>query len=110
MHPQPAYRWSRHGTMPDLARRLPSGTILLEARENPLAGGTVLYTPVSAHDQGADLDQQVARLAAWATGQGVAVAEVVCEGRLGHERQRSKLRRLLAGRQMRVIVVEHPTD
>jgi len=67
----------------------------------------VLYAPVSAHDQGADLDQQVARPAAWATDQGVAVAEVVCGGRLGHERQRSKLRRLLADRQMRVIVVEH---
>jgi len=38
----------------------------------------VLYAPVSAHDQGADLDQQVARPAAWATDQGVAVAEVVC--------------------------------
>jgi putative resolvase len=85
MHPQPAYRWFRHGTMPDLSRRLPLGTILVEAWENPPAGDTVLYAPVSAHNQGVNLDQQVARLAAWATGQGVAVAEVVCEGRLGHE-------------------------
>jgi putative resolvase len=80
MHPQPAYRWFRHGTMPDLSRRLPLGTILVEAWENPPAGDTVLYAPVSAHNQGVNLDQQVARLAARATGQGVAVAEVVCEG------------------------------
>jgi putative resolvase len=48
VRPQSAYRWFRHGTMPDLARRLPSGTILVEARENPPAGRVALYVRVSA--------------------------------------------------------------
>jgi putative resolvase len=81
VHPQTAYRWFRRGTMPVPARRLPSGTILVEV---PSSGGlpdrrVVLYARVSAHDQRADLDRQVARLSAWAAGQGVEVAEVVCE-------------------------------
>jgi putative resolvase len=62
----------------------------------------VLYARVSAHDQGADLDRQIARLAAWAVGQGVGVAEIVCEGRSAMNRQRSKLRRLLAAEVARV--------
>jgi putative resolvase len=84
-YPQPACRWYRHGTMPDLARRLSSGTILVEARENPPAGRAVVYARLSAHGQCADLDRQIARLTARAIGQGIAVAEVVCEGRLGRE-------------------------
>jgi hypothetical protein len=85
VRPQSAYRWFRHGTMPDLARRLPSGTILVEARENPPAGRVALYVRVSAHDERADLDRQIARPTARATGQGAVVAEVDCEGWLGHE-------------------------
>jgi hypothetical protein len=71
--------------MPDLARRLSSGTILVEAQENPPAGREVVYARLSAHGQCADLDRQIARLTARAIGQGIAVAEVVCEGRLGRE-------------------------
>jgi putative resolvase len=107
VRPQSAFRWFRHGTMPDLARHLPLGTILVEARENPPADRVVLSMRVSAHDRRADLDRQIAPLTAWATGQGTVVAEVDCESRLGHDRHRSKLRRLLAGPQVRVIVVEH---
>jgi putative resolvase len=109
VHPQTAYRWFRRGTMPVPARRLPSGTILVEV---PSSGGVpdrraVLYARVSAHDQRADLDRQVARLSAWAAGQGVGVAEVVCEVGSGLNGRRPKLRRLLADPTVTMIVVEH---
>jgi putative resolvase len=107
VHPQTAYRWFRQGTMPVPARRLPSGTILVDAPESPSGGRAVLYARVSAHDQQADLDRQVARLTAWAAGQGVAVVEVVTEIGSGLNGKRPKLKRLLADPQATVIVVEH---
>jgi putative resolvase len=39
----------------------------------------VLYARVSSHDQRADLDGQVSRLARWATANGFDVAQVVAE-------------------------------
>jgi putative resolvase len=109
VHPQTAYRWFRQGTMPVPARRLPSGTILVDT---PGTGSlpdrrAVLYARVSAYDQRADLDRQVARLSAWATGQGVGVAEVVTEVGSGLNGRRPKLRRLLADPKATMIVVEH---
>jgi putative resolvase len=79
VHPQTGYRWFRRGTMPVPARRLPSGTILVDTPSGPPGGRAVLYPDVSAHDQRADPDRHVARLTAWATGQGVAVVEMVTE-------------------------------
>jgi predicted site-specific integrase-resolvase len=55
VHPQTAYRWFRQGTMPVPARRLPSGTILVEVPGGNSDGTqeqrVVLYARVSAHDQ-----------------------------------------------------------
>jgi putative resolvase len=48
VHPQTAYRWFRQGTMPVPARRLPSGTILVDAPGSPPGGRMVLYARVSA--------------------------------------------------------------
>jgi putative resolvase len=107
VHPQTAYRWFRQGTMPVPARRLRSGTILVDAPDRLSGGRAVLYARVSAHDQRADLDRQVARLTAWATGQGIAVAEVVTEVGSGLNGKRPKLKRLLADPQATVIMVEH---
>ena len=109
VHPQTAYRWFRQGAMPVPARRLPSGTILVEVPSTD--GGTdrraVLYARVSAHDQRADLDRQVARLSAWAAGQGIGVAGVVTEVGSGMNGRRPRLRRLLADPTVTVLVVEH---
>jgi putative resolvase len=109
VHPQTAYRWFRRGTMPVPARRLPSGTILVDApsSDRPPGRRAVVYARVSAHDQRADLGRQVARLAAWAASQDLAVAEVVCEVGSGVTGRRPKLRRLLADPTVTVIVVEH---
>ncbi len=106
VHPQTAYRWFRQDTMPVPARRLASGTILVDTPGGPLGGRAVVYARVSAHDQRADLDRQVARLTAWATGQGVSVAEVVTEVGPATSGRRPRLKRLLADPQVRIIVVE----
>ena len=111
VHPQTAYRWFRQGRMPVPARRLPSGTILVEVpggnRDGTGEQRVVLYARVSAHDQRTDLDRQVARLSAWAAGQGIVVAEVVGEVGSGLNGRRPRLRRLLADPTVAVIVVEH---
>ena len=107
VHPQTAYRWFRQGTMPVPARRLPSGTILVDTPGSPPSGRVVLYARVTAYDQRADLDRQVARLTAWATGQGMVVADVVREVGAGVNGKRPRLRRLLADPHATTIVVEH---
>lgn len=109
VHPRTAYRWFRQGRMPVPARRLPSGTILVEVpgTDGVPQRNAVLYARVSAHDQRADLDRQVARLSAWAAGQGIAVAEVVTEIGSGMDGRRLRLRRLLADPAATMVVVEH---
>jgi putative resolvase len=111
VHPQTAYRWFRQGTMPVPARRLPSGTILVQVPGSDHDGGldqrAVLYARVSAHDQRGELDRQVTRLSRWATTQGVTVAEVVTEVGSGLNGRRPKLRRVLADPRAAMIVVEH---
>ena len=111
VHPQTAYRWFRQGTMPVPARRLPSGTILVQVPGSGHDGGldqpAVLYARVSAYDQRGELDRQVTRLSGWATAQGVTVAEVVTEVGSGLNGRRPKLRRVLADPRAAMIVVEH---
>jgi putative resolvase len=108
VHYQTAYRWFRSGTLPVPARKLPTGTILVETPAgSDTAGGVALYARVSAHDQRGDLDRQLGRLAAWAAGQGLAVTQTVAEVGSGLNGSRPKLRRLLADPTVTVIVVEH---
>src|SRR5919197_6250846 len=109
VHPQTAYRWFRQGTMPVPARRLPSGSILVEvpSSEGVPDPRVAVYARVSAHGQRSDLDRQVARLSAWAAGQGYGAAEVVTEVGSGVGSRRPKLRRLLADPTATVILVEH---
>jgi putative resolvase len=102
-----AYRWFREGTLPVPAERV--GRLILVnvdvAKREPAR--TVLYARVSSHDQRSDLDRQVARLTGWATGQGMAVAEVVVEVGSGMNGKRRRLARLLADATATTVVVEH---
>jgi len=67
-HPVTAYRWFRDGMLPVPARRV-GGLILVDALGSSAASGSVaVYARVSSADQRADLDRQVARVTAWATG------------------------------------------
>lgn len=107
VHPQTAYRWFREDRMPVPARRLESGTIWVDAAPADESGRVVIYARVSSHDQRHDLDRQVARLAAWATGNGHAVSEVVTEVGSGLNGKRPKLRRVLSDPSASMVVVEH---
>ena len=68
IHAVTAYRWFRDGKLPVPARRV-GGLILVDAPGSSAASGSVaVYARVSSADQRADLDRQVARVTAWATG------------------------------------------
>lgn len=103
-----AYRWFREGTLPVPAERV-GRLILVKTTGSPsaAAAGVVVYARVSSHDQRSDLDRQVARLTAWATGRDLEVNQVVCEVGSGLNGKRPKLRRILSDPDARVIVVEH---
>jgi putative resolvase len=108
VHYQTAYRWFRSGTLPVPARKLPTGTILVEVpASSDASGGVALYARVAAHDQREDLDRQLGRLAAWAGAQRLTVTRTVAEVGSGLNGGRPKLRRLLADPTVTTIVVEH---
>jgi putative resolvase len=103
-----AYRWFREGTLPVPAERV--GRLILVGVGGCAASearAAVLYARVSCHDQRADLDRQVARLTAWASGQDLPVMQVVTEVGSGLNGKRPKLRRVLSDPDATVIVVEH---
>lgn len=102
-----AYRWFREGTLPVPAQRV-GRLILVELGASDTATArTVLYARVSSHDQRGDLDRQVARLAEWATGEGLAVDEIVTEVGSAMNGKRRKLGRVLADPSAVTLVVEH---
>jgi putative resolvase len=102
-----AYRWFREGTLPVPAERVGRLILVNVGAAERESARTVLYARVSSHDQRRDLDRQVARLTGWATGQGLAVAEVVAEVGSGMNAKRRKLARLLADATATTVVVEH---
>jgi predicted site-specific integrase-resolvase len=71
------------------------------------AGVTVVYAGVSSVDQRADLDRQVARVTAWATGQHLAVSRVVTEVGSALNGRRTKFLALLRDPAVATVVVEH---
>src|SRR5258706_5473643 len=111
VHPQTAYRWFREGTMPVPARRLPSGTIMVEVPDDARQGRVVVYARVSSADQRADqradLDRQVARVTTWVTGQNMAVSRVVTEVGSALNGRRKKFLGLLRDPSATTILVEH---
>lgn len=94
--------------MPVPARRLPTGTIMVDV-DTPAGGAkaVVVYARVSSADQRADLDRQVARVTGWATGHGLTVARVVTEVGSALNGKRKKFLALLADPAVSMIVVEH---
>jgi predicted site-specific integrase-resolvase len=108
VHYVTAYRWFREGKLRVPARR--AGRLILvdpAATEPAPAGMTVVYARVSSADQKADLDRQVARVTAWATGEGLAVGRVVTEVGSALGGHRKKFLALLRDPQVSSIVVEH---
>ena len=101
IHYMTAWRWWKAGKLPVPAYQTPSGSIMVELPEVS-SGRAVIYARVSSHDQRSDLDRQIARVARWATREGLEVAEVGA----GLDGKRIKLRRLLADPQATTIMVE----
>lgn len=109
VHYQTAWKWFRDGTLPVPATQTATGTILVHVEyDGPDEGGGVgLYARVSSHDQGADLDRQVARLLEWAAQSGHRVVRVEAEVGSGMNGSRAKVRRLLADAAVETVIVEH---
>ena len=89
------------------ARRVASGTIMVEVADAAQQGQVVVYARVSSADQRADLDRQVARVAAWVTGQDLAVSRVVTEVGSALNGRGKKFLGLLGDPTVTTIVVEH---
>ena len=68
-----ARRWYESGRLPVPAYQ--AGRLIVIGEPSPAAvpGLTAVYARVSSADQRADLDRQVARVTAWAAGEGLAV-------------------------------------
>ncbi|PWR14081.1 IS607 family transposase [Micromonospora sicca] len=107
VHPVTAYRWFREGKLPVPARRV-GGLILVEQPTDAAPVETVVvYARVCSADQRADLDRQVARVTAWATGQNLQVARVVTEVGSALDGRGKEFLALLRDPAVTAIVVEH---
>ncbi len=102
-----ARRWFAAGTLPVQARRVGGLILVGETSAAGSAGNAVVYARVSSAGQEADLDRQVARVTAWATGRGIAIGGVVTETGSALNGKRGKFLALLRDPAVSVIVVEH---
>ena len=101
-----AYRWFREGRLPVPARR--AGRLILAGPGTPRVAGTVaVYARVSSAGQRADLDRQVARVTAWAAGEGLAAGRVVTEAGSALNGKRRKFLALLRDESVTTVIAEH---
>lgn len=102
-----ARRWYEAGRLPVPARKVGGLILVGEPGTVPEPGVTVVYARVSSADQKPDLDRQVARVTAWATGQGLTVGRVVTEIGSALNGKRRKFLALLRDKTVTTIVTEH---
>lgn len=100
-----AWNWYKEGRLPVPAKKLPSGTIIVEVDEH--AKVAAIYARVSSHDQKPNLDGQIARCLQFANTKGITVSQTVFEVGSGLNGHRKKLMRLLANPAISILVVEH---
>lgn len=102
-----ARRWYEAGKLPVPAYQ--AGRLIVIGEPSPAVspGVAVVYARVSSADQEADLDRQVARVTAWATGQGVTVGRVVTEVGSALNGKRRKFLALLRDSEVTTVIVEH---
>ncbi len=102
-----ARRWHAAGKMPVPTYQVGRLIMIGEpVRPGSACGSTVVYARVSSADQRPDLDRQVARVAAWATGQRLSVDRVVTEVGSALNGHRRKFLVLLRDPSVSTIVVE----
>ena len=102
-----ARRWFDAGTLPVPAYQVGRLIVIGDPVPAASAGSTVVYARVSSADQRADLDRQVARVTAWATGQHLSVDRVVTEVGSALNGRRRKFLALLGDKGVSTVVVEH---
>lgn len=102
-----ARRWFGSGELPVPARRAGRLILVGDTAKAELPGITAVYARVSSADQRPDLDRQVARVTAWAAGEGLAVGRVVTEVGSALNGHCRKFPALLRDKSVTVIVVEH---
>lgn len=102
-----ARRWFDAGKLPVPAYQV--GRLIVIGTPEPPGdtGLTVVYARVSSADQRPDLDRQVARVTAWATGRHLSVDRVVTEVGSALNGKRRKFLALLRDPAVSRIVVEH---
>lgn len=110
IHVQTAYRWYREGTLPVPVQRV--GRLIVVSPQTAAEAarridGAGLCARVSSDEQKSGVDGQVARLSAWAAEAGLAVARVEAEAGSGIDGLRAKVRRLLPGPAVTVVVAGH---
>ena len=110
VHYQTAWTWWKQGRLPAAAFQTESGTILVEVPGDSDVGlrdgAVAIYGRVSSSDQKDDLDRQLGRLAAFASGEGMRVVKAVGEVGSGLNGRRRKLLALLSDGEVSTIVVE----
>ncbi|HEX3956738.1 MAG TPA: IS607 family transposase [Trebonia sp.] len=102
-----ARRWHASGKLPVPARKVGGLILVSEPEAHDDAGITAVYARVSSEGQRADLDRQVARVAAWSAGQGLPVGRVVTEVGSAVDGKRRKFLALLRDETVTTIVTEH---
>ena len=101
-------RWFHAGRLPVPARRVGRLILVRDATAEPVQHRrTAVYARVSSADQKADLDRQVARVAAWATADQISVDKVVTEVGSALTGHRRKFLALLRDPTVSRIVVKH---
>jgi len=108
VHPQTAYRWFRTSTLPVPARKMGELILVGDLEIKPERRNiTAVYARVSSADQRADLNRLVARVSAWAIGDGLSVDRIVTEVASGLNGKRRRFLSLLNDQAVTTIVVEH---
>ena len=101
-----AWRMATAGNIPE-AVRSPAGRWNVDIELPDVPRQTVAYVRVSSHDQKADLDRQVARIAEWAARSQVRIDRFVREIGSGLNDKRRELASILEDHLVEKIVVEH---
>jgi predicted site-specific integrase-resolvase len=102
-----AWRLWQAGKLPVPAEQLATGTIIVHPPPAPAAETVALYARVASSHQKADLERQLGRLAAHASGGKLIVVHSVAEIGSGLNGHRAKMMQLLADPTVKTIVVEH---
>lgn len=101
-----AWRRARDGQIEGASMSV-AGRWVVEVEDDRPKKYIIAYARVSSHDQKADLDRQIARIAEWASANGVVIDRYVRETGSGLNDRRRELAKLLADPDVESIIVEH---